>query len=522
MEIQKEKLSPMMQQYFTLKEKYPDCILFFRLGDFYEMFFDDAVRIARELELTLTGRDCGLKERAPMCGIPYHSVDLYLKRLVERGYKIAICEQLTDPATTKGLVERDVIRIVTPGTLIESNLLEEGANNYLCSLYFQEGGDCGLCFADLSTGDITALLPERENLETNVMDALSRYTPAEIIMNADALLLKHVMEFIKVRLQCVVTMRDAECFSAGKNHDFVCQQFQVPELSYLQLPETGSETAAVYGMMDYIKETQKQQITRFISLTVSDDHAYLGLDFNARRNLELTETIRGKERKGSLLWLLNAAKTSMGKRMLKTWIEQPLVQPVKIMARLDAVEAFVKKSVVLMEVRSILDQVYDLERLMTRVLYKTATPRDLKALATTAKQIPALKAELEKVADRKLIAKLLSQISDLQMVSDLVDRAIVDNPPVSVKDGGVICTGFHQDLDYLREIMNGGNQIIEKMEQEERERTGIKGLKIGFNRVFGYYIEVTRSYYDLVPEHYVRKQTLANCERFITDRKSVV
>lgn len=516
MEIQKEKLSPMMQQYFTLKEKYPDCILFFRLGDFYEMFFDDAVRIARELELTLTGRDCGLKERAPMCGIPYHSVDLYLKRLVERGYKIAICEQLTDPATTKGLVERDVIRIVTPGTLIESNLLEEGANNYLCSLYFQEGGDCGLCFADLSTGDITALLPERENLETNVMDALSRYTPAEIIMNADALLLKHVMEFIKVRLQCVVTMRDAECFSAEKNHDFVCQQFQVPELSYLQLPETGSETAAVYGMMDYIKETQKQQITRFISLTVSDDNAYLGLDFNARRNLELTETIRGKERKGSLLWLLNAAKTSMGKRMLKTWIEQPLVQPVKIMARLDAVEAFVKKSVVLMEVRSILDQVYDLERLMTRVLYKTATPRDLKALATTAKQIPALKAELEKVADRKLIAKLLSQISDLQMVSDLVDRAIVDNPPVSVKDGGVICTGFHQDLDYLREIMNGGNQIIERMEQEERERTGIKGLKIGFNRVFGYYIEVTRSYYDLVPEHYVRKQTLANCERFIT------
>lgn len=516
MEIQKEKLSPMMQQYFTLKEKYPDCILFFRLGDFYEMFFDDAVRIARELELTLTGRDCGLKERAPMCGIPYHSVDLYLKRLVERGYKIAICEQLTDPATTKGLVERDVIRIVTPGTLIESNLLEEGANNYLCSLYFQEGGDCGLCFADLSTGDIIALLPEQENLETNVMDALSRYTPAEIIMNEDALLLKYVMEFIKVRLQCVVTMRDAVCFSAEQNHDFVCQQFQVPELSYLHLPEIGSETAAVYGMMDYIKETQKQQITRFISLTVSDDNAYLGLDFNARRNLELTETIRGKERKGSLLWLLNAAKTSMGKRMLKTWIEQPLVQPVKIMARLDAVEAFVKKSVVLMEVRSILDQVYDLERLMTRVLYKTATPRDLKALATTAKQIPALKAELEKVTDRKLLAKLLAQISDLHMVSDLVDRAIVDNPPVSVKDGGVICAGFHQDLDYLREIMNGGNQIIEKMEQTERERTGIKGLKIGFNRVFGYYIEVTRSYYDLVPEHYVRKQTLANCERFIT------
>ena len=278
MEIQKEKLSPMMQQYFALKEKYPDCVLFFRLGDFYEMFFDDAIRISRELELTLTGRDCGLKERAPMCGIPYHSVDMYLKRLVERGYKIAICEQLTDPATTKGLVERDVIRIVTPGTLIESNLLEEGANNYLCSLYFEEGGDCGLCFADLSTGDIIALLPEQKNLEANVIDALSRYTPAEILMNEDALLLKSVMEFIKIRLQCVVTMRDAECFSAERNHDFVCHQFQVPELSYLQLPETGSETAAVYGMMDYIKETQKNQIARFISLTVNDDDAYLGLD----------------------------------------------------------------------------------------------------------------------------------------------------------------------------------------------------------------------------------------------------
>lgn len=516
MEIQKEKLSPMMQQYFALKEKYPDCVLFFRLGDFYEMFFDDAIRISRELELTLTGRDCGLKERAPMCGIPYHSVDMYLKRLVERGYKIAICEQLTDPATTKGLVERDVIRIVTPGTLIESNLLEEGANNYLCSLYFEEGGDCGLCFADLSTGDIIALLPEQKNLEANVIDALSRYTPAEILMNEDALLLKNVMEFIKIRLQCVVTMRDAECFSAERNHDFVCHQFQVPELSYLQLPETGSETAAVYGMMDYIKETQKNQIARFISLTVNDDDAYLGLDFNARRNLELTETLRGKERKGSLLWLMNTAKTSMGKRMLKTWIEQPLVQPAKIMARLDAVEIFVKKSVVLMEVRSILDSVYDLERLMTRVLYKTATPRDLKALATTARQIPALKAELEKVAERKLLARLLSQISNLDMVADLVDRAIVENPPVSVKDGGVIREGFHQDLDYLRGIMNGGNQIIEKMEQSERERTGIKGLKIGFNRVFGYYIEVTRSYYDLVPDDYVRKQTLTNCERFIT------
>jgi DNA mismatch repair protein MutS len=519
MEIQKKdrgKLSPMMAQYLDLKKKYPDCVLFFRLGDFYEMFFDDAIRISRELELTLTGRDCGLEERAPMCGVPYHSVDLYLKRLVERGYKIAICEQLTDPATTKGLVERDVVRIVTPGTLIESDLLDEGTNNYLCSLYYEENGNCGLCFADLSTGEMTALQPEEKNFEANIIDALSRYMPAEIIMNDAALLLKDVTSFIKVRLQCVVTMRDAICFSAERNHDFVCQQFQVPALSYLCLPETGVETAAVYGMMDYIRETQKNQIARFISLSVKEEDAYLGLDFNARRNLELTETIRGNERKGSLLWLLNTAKTSMGKRMLKTWIEQPLMQPVRIMERLDAVEAFVKKSVVLMEVRSILDTVYDLERLMTRVLYKTATPRDLKALAATAKQIPPLKAELEKVADRKLIAKLLSQISDLSTIAELVDRAIVDNPPVSIRDGGIIQEGFHRELDGARCLIDGGNHVMEKIEQRERERTGIKGLKIGYNRVFGYYIEVTRSYYNMVPEGYIRKQTLANCERFIT------
>ena len=516
MEIQKEKLSPMMQQYFALKEKYPDCVLFFRLGDFYEMFFDDAIRISRELELTLTGRDCGLKERAPMCGIPYHSVDMYLKRLVERGYKIAICEQLTDPATTKGLVERDVIRIVTPGTLIESNLLEEGANNYLCSLYFEEGGDCGLCFADLSTGDIIALLPEQKNLEANVIDALSRYTPAEILMNEDALLLKSVMEFIKIRLQCVVTMRDAECFSAERNHDFVCHQFQVPELSYLQLPETGSETAAVYGMMDYIKETQKNQIARFISLTVNDDDAYLGLDFNARRNLELTETLRGKERKGSLLWLMNTAKTSMGKRMLKSCIEQPLVKPAMIIDRLSAVEQLCDNTVAREEMCRALSGIYDIERLMTRVMYKTAVPRDLKALEQTAAKLPEIKSILENFS-APLLKRLNEKIDTLDELAALISNAIVDDPPIGLKDGGVIRDGFNEELDHLRHIIKGGKSIISEIEQKERERTGIKNLKISYNRVFGYYIEVTKSYYDLVPQDYIRKQTLTNCERFITE-----
>ncbi|MGN0592965.1 MAG: DNA mismatch repair protein MutS [Ruminococcus sp.] len=517
MVIDKEKLSPMMRQYLSVKEAYPDCLIFYRLGDFYEMFFDDAIRVSRELELTLTGRDCGLEERAPMCGVPYHSVDLYLKRLVERGYKIAICEQLTDPAATKGLVERGVVRIVTPGTLIESSMLEDGVNNYIGCLYVAEDGTAGLCFADLSTGEMQAMLPISSMQEEKIIDALSRYAPAELLLCEKALSMQSVMNFVKVRLQCAVTVRQDVCFSPEEQGSFVCGQFGVDTAEMLGLTADGTDFQAVCGMFDYIRETQKNTIGRFISIEICDQNAYLGLDLNARRNLELTETLRGKEKKGSLLWLLNAAKTSMGKRMLKNWLEQPLVQPVKIMARLDAVGALMKKSVSLMEIRDLLDSVYDLERLMTRVLYKTATPRDLKALAATAAQLPALKEELKKFGDIKLLARLECQISPLDTVAELVSRAIVDNPPVTLKEGGVIAEGFHKELDYLRSIMNGGNELIQQIEQNERESTGIKNLKIGFNRVFGYYIEVTRSYYDLVPPHYIRKQTLANCERFITD-----
>ena len=517
MVIDKEKLSPMMRQYVSVKEAHPDCVLFYRLGDFYEMFFDDAIRVSRELELTLTGRDCGLEERAPMCGVPYHSVDMYLKRLVERGYKIAICEQLTDPASAKGLVERGVVRIVTPGTLIESSMLEDGANNYIGCLYTDESGAVGLCFADLSTGEMQAVPPVTAMQEEKVIDALSRFAPAELLLCERILSMQAVMNFIKVRLQCTVTVRPDSCFSPEVQGDFVCAQMGVESAEMIGLIPDGTDMCAVCGMFDYIRETQKNTIGRFISIEICDADAYLGLDLNARRNLELTETLRGKEKKGSLLWLLNAAKTSMGKRMLKGWLEQPLVQPVKIMARLDAVGALMKKSVRLMEIRDLLDSVYDLERLMTRVLYKTATPRDLKALAATAQQLPALKEELRGFGDIKLLARLEEQISTLDSVADLVGRAIIDNPPVSVKDGGVIAEGFHQELDHLRMIMNGGNDLLQQLEQAEKDATGIKNLKIGFNRVFGYYIEVTRSYYDLIPPHYVRKQTLANCERFITD-----
>lgn len=517
-DVPKEKLSPGMRQYADLKEKYQDCILFFRLGDFYEMFFEDAILVSRELELTLTGKECGLEERAPMCGVPYHSVDLYLKRLIDRGYKIAICEQLTDPALSKGLVERDVIRIVTPGTLIDSTMLEDDSNNYICCLYYGDDGSCALCFADISTGEMSLAVPqETSDLTVRIIDLLSRYMPAELILNSQAMSLKSVMDFIRVRLQCTVTVREDTCFDLEQGRGTLCEQFGVSSLDLLGISEDGADACAACGMLDYIRETQKRNISRFLSISVTDAEEAMGMGLNTRRNLELTETLRNKTRKGSLLWLLDSARTAMGKRMLKTWIEQPLIQPVKIMARLDAVEALTQNSVCLMEIRDLLDHVYDLERLMTRVMYQKATPRDLKALSMTAQQLPALKQELQKLADSRLLRSLEQQISPLERVSTLVENAIVDEPPLTLKDGGVIKDGFQEELDRQRRIMNGGAQIIEEIVQRERERTGIKGLKIGYNRVFGYYIEVTRSYFDLVPADYIRKQTLANSERYITE-----
>lgn len=517
-DVPKEKLSPGMRQYADLKEKYQDCILFFRLGDFYEMFFEDAILVSRELELTLTGKECGLEERAPMCGVPYHSVDLYLKRLIDRGYKIAICEQLTDPALSKGLVERDVIRIVTPGTLIDSTMLEDDSNNYICCLYYGDDGSCALCFADISTGEMSLAVPqETSDLTVRIIDLLSRYMPAELILNSQAMSLKSVMDFIRVRLQCTVTVREDTCFDLEQGRGTLCEQFGVSSLELLGISEDGADACAACGMLDYIHETQKRNISRFLSISVTDAEEAMGMGLNTRRNLELTETLRNKTRKGSLLWLLDSARTAMGKRMLKTWIEQPLIQPVKIMARLDAVEALTQNSVCLMEIRDLLDHVYDLERLMTRVMYQKATPRDLKALSMTAQQLPALKQELQKLADSRLLRSLEQQISPLERVSTLVENAIVDEPPLTLKDGGVIKDGFQEELDRQRRIMNGGAQIIEEIVQRERERTGIKGLKIGYNRVFGYYIEVTRSYFDLVPADYIRKQTLANSERYITE-----
>jgi DNA mismatch repair protein MutS len=473
--------------------------------------------VSKALELTLTGRDCGLEERAPMCGVPFHAADMYIKRLIDMGYKVAVCEQLTDPAETKGIVVRDVIRVVTPGTLTDSSMLDDGQNNYICSVFYDESnGSCAVASADISTGEAFLCSFDGKDIESGVINELSRCRPAEIIFPESFLSLKNVTEFIKIRLQCAVTLRDSVCFSPDERRDMLAGFFSVSSVRELGITENGADCSAACGLFDYINDTQKTSVSRFTSIELLNSEAYVGLDLNARRNLELTETLRNKEKKGSLLWVLDSTHTSMGRRMLKSWIEQPLKSPARIMERLDAVESLYKKSVIMSEIAVILDRVYDLERLMTKVMYKTATPRDLESLSATALQLPSLKTELSKL-DSKLLARYNSDISDLSEIVNLVEKAIIPEPPVSVKDGGVIKDGFNEELDSLRHIMNHGKEIIDSIEQREREATGIKNLKIGYNRVFGYYIEVTRSYYDLIPEGYIRKQTLANCERFITE-----
>jgi DNA mismatch repair protein MutS len=515
MQIDFANLSPMMKQYFSIKHKYKDHILFFRLGDFYEMFFEDAIIVSKTLELTLTGKDCGLDERAPMCGVPYHSAEIYIKKLIDNGYKVAICEQLTDPKEAKGIVERDVIKIVTPGTLTESSLLDETKNNYIGAV-FVKNEICSVCFADISTGDVNLFTKTGDDIQNELINEISRYNPAELLFNDKFLDYKTVTDFIKIKMNISVQLLDNSCFDVSLKKEVVLKQFNVDNLSELGLEEGSIEASCVCGLFDYISETQKALVGRFTEIKKYNDNRFMELDLTARRNLELCETMRNKEKKGSLLWVLDHTKTSMGKRLLKSYIEQPLVKPAMIINRLDAVEQLCSKSVIQQEITELLSKVYDIERLMTRVMYKSATPRDLKALSVTALQLPEIKKQLNNFS-AKLLVELNSDIDTLQEISNLIENAIVDEPPISVKDGGVIKEGFNEELDRLRGIISGGKNIISEIEQREKERTGIKNLKLGYNRVFGYYIEVTKSYYDLVPADYIRKQTLANCERFITD-----
>ena len=501
-DIDVSSLSPMMQKYVEVKKNYLNHIVFYRLGDFYEMFFDDAVIVSRELELTLTGRDCGLEERAPMCGVPHHACDVYLKKLIDKGFMVAICEQTEDPSQAQGLVRREVVRVVTPGTLIESSMLDETQNNYICSAFCKDN-EISLCMADISTGEVHLYLFSGKDSVSDAVNELSRFEPVEVLINDEILKLKAIMSFIKEKLKSSVSV-------------LVDKDFSVSDISTLAVNENNAEINSVCGLFKYIYDTQKSLIGRFTNITKHENDPFMTLGFTARRNLELTETLRNKEKKGSLLWVLDKNKTSMGKRLLKTFIDQPLTNPATIIQRLDAVEQLTQNPVALGELSEALAGIYDIERLMTRVMYKTATPRDLNALSATAGKLPEIKRLLSGFSSKLLINEN-SKISTLEDIANLIDNSIVDEPPVNIKDGGVIKDGFNEKLDELRDIIHGGKSIIENIAERERERTGIKTLKIGYNRVFGYYIEVTKSNISLVPESYIRKQTLTNCERYITE-----
>ncbi len=504
----------MLQQYLDIKAQHKDCVLFFRLGDFYEMFFDDAVEISRELELTLTGRDCGLPERAPMCGIPYHAAEGYIKRLIDKGYKVAICEQMEDPAAAKGLVKREIIRLVTPGTVIENNLLNEERNNYIASLLLE--GDCfALCFADVSTGEVQLTCRRTKSVAPEVISELSRFTPSEILFDEGVLSYPEIGDFLKNKLQCVGEVYTPEELEQGKCLGVVLKHFKGQSLEDLGLSELPLGVRALGGLISYVNTTQKDGAMRLTSVSLYQEDQYVGLDAAARRNLELTETLRSKEKRGTLLWVLDKTRTAMGKRYMRKALEQPLMNLAEITRRQSAVEELFRDAALREALGEALSGVYDLERLMTRVIYGTVNPRELRALSGTLSHLPALK-ELAQGFSCPCLTGVNSRIHTLEDVYSLIENALVEDPPVALKDGGIIREGFHKELDEYRDLCANAKDYIARIEEQEKEKTGIKSLKVGYNRVFGYYIEVTNTYRDQVPEGYIRKQTLANCERYIT------
>ena len=499
-------LSPMMQQYLQIKEQYPDTILFFRLGDFYEMFFDDAKLVSQELELTLTGKECGLSERAPMCGVPYHAVETYLQKLIEKGYRVAICEQMTDPALSKGLVERQVIRVVTPGTVIESNMLEDRRANYILSLCFRRNqAGCALC--DVSTGEF--YLYQIQDVRVALSDELARIAPSEIIVNDMDALMR-----LQPELRRIASAPGEEGFAYAQASKVMRAHFgkTVAELGF---EEERAAVCAAGALLKYLTDTQKNALQHIVAAKSYDNQRYMALDRVALRNLELTETVRGKARKGSLLWILDRTRTAMGSRLLRSWIERPLADADQIGQRLDAVEAFLAAPMTADALREKLGGVYDVERLLSKIAYDALNARDCLALCATLEAVPCIRAYLPEF-DAPLIRQTLEALDPMEDMASTLSRAISPDAPLSVRDGGMIAGGYSEELDELRDVSANGKQYLAEMEQAEREKTGIKNLKIGYNRVFGYYIEVTKSFYELVPYNYTRKQTLANCERFIT------
>ena len=505
-------MTPMMEQYFEIKNKYKDYIVFYRLGDFYEMFFDDAIVASRELELTLTGRDCGEAERAPMCGVPFHSSEGYIGTLVGKGYKVAICEQTEDPALAKGLVKREVIRVVTPGTVIESNLLSEKRNNYLCSVYMGEN-ECGISFADVSTAQVFATFFCGDGMITKIRNELGTYMPSEVILNLSASKIPEISEFIRSSLGAMLNDNRPTQFEYEESRRRVSEQF-IDSIKEERL-ENRAIVSSLGALLSYIEETQKKDISYIKDLNIYFEGQYLEMDINTRRNLELVQTMRTKEKKGSLLGVLDKTVSAAGGRLMAQWVEHPLLCISDINKRQNAVEELVGAFILREEIKELLSNVLDLERLVTRIVYGTANARDLRAVANTVKILPELKEMLSQCKSDEL-SSLFNELETLEDIYAKIDTAIAENPPISIREGGMIAEGFNPDVDYLRSVMNDGKSWISRVAEEEKAKTGIKTLKIGYNKVFGYYIEVSKSFANSVPESYIRKQTLANGERYIT------
>ena len=508
--------TPMMQHYLDMKEKYKDCILFYRLGDFYEMFFDDAINVSRELELTLTGKDCGKEERAPMCGIPFHAADTYIARLISKGYKVAICEQLEDPKFAKGMVKRDVIRVVTPGTVMEANLLEDKKNNYIMCIY-KNGIYFGVTVCDITTGDLRTTEIKESNNFAVLLDEISKYSPAELVVNPMLFDCSEEMNKIKERFDIYVTRLEEKEFT--DNYEALSEKYKIVDDEDSPVENISNymlSVASTNALFAYLLETQKNNLDHINKIIVYSTTKYMALDINARRNLEITEKLRDKSKKGTLLWVLDKSATAMGGRMIRRWLNNPLIDVKQINKRLDAVQELKDNIILRGDIADNLKKVYDMERLASKISYGSANGRDLISLKNSAKQLPEIKKILAGTKSA-MLQELYSELDVLEDVYELIDKTIVEEPPVSVKEGGLIKVGYDEEIDKLKTATTDGKNWIIQLEEEEREKTGIKGLKVGFNKVFGYYIEVTKSNMSLVPDRYIRKQTLTNGERYITE-----
>ena len=512
-----EQFSPMMQEYLNTKEQYKDCILFYRLGDFYEMFFDDAILASRELEITLTGRACGAEEKAPMCGVPYHAADIYISKLINKGYKVAICEQLEDPKLAKGIVKRDVIRVVTPGTVVESNMLEEKKNNYIMSIY-KDGLYYGVAVCDVSTGDFyaTEICLKDGNFE-KLLDEYARFEPSEIVVNDAMSKSQKELEQMQDRFTSFITIREDKLFKNEK--EVLLKLYTLVDSNNRELEDIEKRDLtirSINGLLEYFTETQKIKLEHINRIQIYEVQKYMALDINARRSLEITERMRDKTKKGTLIWVLDKTSTSMGGRLLRRWLNDPLLDIDEIKRRNEAVSELKDNLMLRGELVEELSRVYDIERLAGKIAFGNVNASELNSLKSSLEHIPALKANLAN-CNSKLLKELFEKLDELKDIVSLIDSAIVEDPPISIKEGGIIKRGYSKEIDEYKSLSTDGKNWIIKLESEEREKTGIKNLKVGYTKVFGYYIEITKSFLNQVPDRYIRKQTLTNGERFITE-----